>query len=128
MPDDKIQLFEDKKIRTAWDEEQEEWYFSIIDVVQILTDSADPKQYVKKMRSRDPELNAKWGTICTPKNQKVAYRGGRVTGIARQALEAETGKSVITSKNAVDFARLIGEVVKEVEQSDEQKADGNEKA
>lgn len=49
-------------------------------------------------------------------NQKVARRGGRVAGIARQALEAETGKSVITSKNAVDFANLINEVVKEMEQ------------
>lgn len=63
---DKIQLFENQKIRTAWDAEKEEWYFSVIDVVQVLTDSADPKQYIKKMRSRDPELGSKWGTICTP--------------------------------------------------------------
>ncbi|MEG1470122.1 MAG: BRO family protein [Anaerovoracaceae bacterium] len=280
MENDKIQLFEDKRIRTVWDEEQEEWYFSIVDVVAVLTDSVDPKQYIKKMRTRDPELNNNWGTICTPvqmvaidgkkrkiqaaaiegilrlvqsitspkaepfkawlarvgaerieetidpeltidralatylqkgytrewinqrlqaiqvrkeltdewqdrgvtqgkeyailtneitrawsgmntqqykklkglkkqnlrdnmstteiilnmlaetsttdiskeekpttfdENQKVAHRGGRVAGIARQALEAETGKPVITAKNAVDFARLIDEVVKEVE-------------
>lgn len=50
------------------------------------------------------------------KNKKVARRGGGVAGIDRQALEAETGKPVITSKNAVDFARLIDEIVKEVEQ------------
>lgn len=281
MEDDKVWLFEEKKIRTVWDEEQEEWYFSIADVVTVLTDSVDPKQYIKKMKSRDPELKSNWGTICTlvpmvaedgkkrkiqaatvegilrliqsissPKaepyklwlamvgaerieetidpeltieralatylqkgysrewinqrlqaiqvrkeltdewqdrgikqgkeyailtneitqawsgmntqqykklkglkkqnlrdnmsttelilnmlaetsttdiskeerpesfeeNQKVARRGGRVAGIARQALEAETGKSVITSKNAVDFANLINEVVKEMEQ------------
>ena len=61
-----IQLFENRKIRTAWDNENEEWYFSISDVVEILTDSKDVKQYIKKMRSRDPELNLKWGTICTP--------------------------------------------------------------
>ena len=48
-------------------------------------------------------------------NQKVARRGGRVAGIARQALDAETGKPVITSKNAMDFAKLIDEVVKEVD-------------
>lgn len=42
------------------------WYFSVVDVVAVLTDSVDPKQYIKKMRSRDPELNSKWGTICTP--------------------------------------------------------------
>ena len=63
---DKIQLFENQKIRTAWDAEAEEWYFSVADVVQVLTDSTDPKQYIKKMRSRDPELGSKWGTICTP--------------------------------------------------------------
>ena len=61
-----IQLFEGKKVRFVWDEEQEKYYFSVIDVVQILTDSADIKQYVKRMRARDPELNVKWGTICTP--------------------------------------------------------------
>jgi len=63
---DKIQLFENQTIRTAWDAEQEEWYFSVTDVVHALTDSADPKQYIKKMRSRDSELGSKWGTICTP--------------------------------------------------------------
>jgi prophage antirepressor-like protein len=62
----KIELFEDKRIRTAWNEETQEWYLSVSDVVAILTDSADVKQYVKKMRSRDPELSSKWGTICTP--------------------------------------------------------------
>ena len=61
-----IQLFEEKKVRTVWDDQQEKWYFSVADVVQVLTDSTDVKQYIKKMRSRDPELNARWGTICTP--------------------------------------------------------------
>lgn len=60
-----IQMFEDRQIRTAWNAEQEEWYFSVTDVIAVLTDSADPKQYIKKMRSRDPELDARWGTICT---------------------------------------------------------------
>ena len=61
-----IQLFEDRKIRTAWDEEKEEWYFSVQDVVEVLSESTDPKQYIKKMRARDPQLSANWGTICTP--------------------------------------------------------------
>ena len=61
-----IQLFEDRKIRTAWDEEKEEWYFSVQDVVAVLSESTDPKQYIKKMRARDPQLSANWGTICTP--------------------------------------------------------------
>ncbi len=58
-------MFEDKKVRTVWDSEQEKWYFSIVDVVEVLTDSTDPKQYLKKMKSRDPELKSNWGTICT---------------------------------------------------------------
>ena len=60
-----IQMFEDKQIRTSWNAKQEEWYFCVTDVIAVLTNSKDPKQYIKKMRSRDPELNARWGTICT---------------------------------------------------------------
>ncbi|MCQ2168592.1 MAG: hypothetical protein MJY69_08040 [Bacteroidales bacterium] len=64
--ENKIKLFEDRRIRYAWDAEKEEWFFSISDVVEALTDSADPKQYIKKMRARDESLNSNWGTICTP--------------------------------------------------------------
>ncbi len=61
-----IKIFQDKRIRSAWNETEEQWYFAIDDVVQALTDSSDPKQYIKKMRSRDSVLNLNWGTICTP--------------------------------------------------------------
>ncbi|MBQ0143473.1 MAG: Bro-N domain-containing protein [Prevotellaceae bacterium] len=61
-----IKLFEDRQVRTTWNEEEEQWYFSIVDVVEVLTDSADPKQYIKKMKVREPELSSRWGTICTP--------------------------------------------------------------
>ena len=61
-----IQLFEGKKVRIAWNAEQEKYYFSVADIVEVLTESNDVKQYIKRMRSRDPELNFKWGTICTP--------------------------------------------------------------
>ena len=50
--DNKIQIFEDKKIRTAWNEEIEEWYFSVVDVVSILTDSKDPTAYWRKLKQR----------------------------------------------------------------------------
>ena len=43
-----IQFFENRKIRTVWDDEEQEWYFSVVDVVAVLTDSADHKQYIKK--------------------------------------------------------------------------------
>ncbi len=62
----KLQLFQEKTIRSQWDAEKEEWYFSVADVIEVLTESNDPKQYIKRMRSRDESLNLKWGTICTP--------------------------------------------------------------
>lgn len=56
-------VFRGKEIRkTIY---RNEWWFSVSDVVEALTDSADPRQYIKKMRQRDPELNAYWGTNCT---------------------------------------------------------------
>ena len=61
-----IKLFEGKQVRIVWDEEQEKYYFSVLDIMQVLTDSADAKQYIKRLRTRDAELNLKWGTICTP--------------------------------------------------------------
>lgn len=60
-----IKLFESKKIRSAWNDDEQKWYFSVQDVVEILTDSADIKQYVKRLKSRDPQLFTNWGTICT---------------------------------------------------------------
>ena len=71
-----IQLFEGKRVRIVWDAEQEKYYFSVVDIVQVLTDSADAKQYIKKMRARDPELDSKWGTICTPVEMR-AFDGKR---------------------------------------------------
>ena len=71
-----IQLFEGKRVRIVWDAEQEKYYFSVVDIVQVLTDSADVKQYIKKLRARDPELNLKWGTICTPVEMR-AFDGKR---------------------------------------------------
>lgn len=59
-----IVLFEEKEVRRIWKDEQ--WYFSVSDVVQVLTDSNDVKQYIKKMRTRDEQLSVNWGTICTP--------------------------------------------------------------
>ena len=61
-----IRLFDDKKIRIVWNESEEKYYFAVMDVVQVLTDSADVKQYIKRLRSRDAELDSVWGTICTP--------------------------------------------------------------
>ena len=60
---EKIQLFEQKKIRTVWVEKEEKWYFAVEDVIKALVDSRDPKQYVKRMKLRDPELAKGWVQI-----------------------------------------------------------------
>lgn len=60
-----VKIFENSEIRTHWDENNEKWYFSVQDIVGILSESKDIRQYIKKMRSRDSELNNNWGTICT---------------------------------------------------------------
>ena len=61
-----IKAFEGVNVRIVWDGEAEEYYFSVNDIIQVLTESADPKDYIKKMLKRDPELKSKWGTICPP--------------------------------------------------------------
>ena len=60
-----IKLFESKQIRSVWNETEQKWYFSVQDVVELLTESTDVKQYIKRMLSRDEQLKSNWGTICT---------------------------------------------------------------
>ena len=71
----KIQLFEEKKVRAIWDDVDEKWYFSVLDVVEVLTDSKNPTDYLKKMRKRDPILAEGWGQIVTPLSVDTA--GGK---------------------------------------------------
>ena len=72
-----LKIFEEKQIRTVWDEVQEKWYFCINDIVAVLTDSKDPADYFKKVRKRDPELDSfVRGTIC-PSHQFVSTDGKR---------------------------------------------------
>ena len=59
-----IKLFQDKKIRSSWNEVEEQWYFSVVDVVEALTDSTNPTDYLKKMRKRDEALALYLGTNC----------------------------------------------------------------
>ena len=71
-----ITLFEDTKVRIVWDDEQEKYFFAIADIIQILTDTVNPRDYIKKMLKRDPELKSKWGTICPPV-EMIALDGKR---------------------------------------------------
>ena len=61
-----IKLFESKQIRTVWNEADQKWYFVVADVVQVLTDTPNPSDYIKKMRKRDEELSKGWGQSVTP--------------------------------------------------------------
>ena len=61
-----IKLFESRQIRSVWHEKEQKWYFVVADVVQVLTDTPNPSDYIKKMRKRDEELSKGWGQIVTP--------------------------------------------------------------
>ncbi len=70
-----IKLFESKQIRTVWNDEDQKWYFVVEDVVLVLTDSKDPKQYIKRMRQRDTELAKGWVQIAPTLSVETA--GGK---------------------------------------------------
>ncbi len=104
-----ITLFEDTKVRVVWDDEQEKYYFSVADIVQILTDTVNPRDYIKKMLRRDPELKSKWGTICPPV-EMVAPDGKRRK---TQAADLEGIFRIIQSipsKKAEPVKRWLAEV------------------
>ena len=61
-----IKLFESKQIRTVWNESDRKWYFVVADVVQVLTDTPNATDYIKKMRKRDELLSQGWGQLVTP--------------------------------------------------------------
>lgn len=61
---DKLQLFENQKIRTAWDAENEKWYFSIVDVVGVLTESKDGRKYWNKLKQRLKSEGSELVTNC----------------------------------------------------------------
>ena len=87
-----IAVFQETTIRRVW--HNEEWWFAIVDVVGVLTDSADPRQYIKKMRSRDPELDANWGTTCTPLHCKLpTANSARPTAPTPKACSASSSPS-----------------------------------
>jgi hypothetical protein len=83
MTDHEIQLFESIHVRSHWDEAQEKWYFSVVDVVRVLTDSTNPTDYLKKLRKRDAELGSYLGTNCP----QVAMPSA--SGVMRRTLAAD---------------------------------------
>jgi DNA-damage-inducible protein D len=85
-----IKLFESKQIRSAFNEADQKWYFSIQDVVQALTDTSNASDYIKKMRKRDASLSEGWGQIVTP-----------------LSIETAGGKQNVNCANAQGILRLI---------------------
>lgn len=83
MTDHEIKLFESVQVRSRWDAAQEKWYFSVVDVVQVLTDSVNPTDYLKKLRKRDVDLGSYLGTNCP----QVAMPSA--SGLIRKTLAAD---------------------------------------
>ena len=80
--DNKIQIFEDKRIRTAWNEETEEWYFSVVDVVSVLTDSKDTTAYWRKLKQRLKAEGNETVTNCHALKMPAADGKKRLTDVA----------------------------------------------
>lgn len=103
----KIAIFQKKEIRKTI--HNNEWWFSIADIVEALTDSADVRQYIKKMRQRDPKLNSYWGTICTPLEMKAKDgKKRKVTGANTEGIFRIIQS--IPSAKAEPFKRWLAKV------------------
>ena len=105
-----LKIFEEKQIRTIWDEVQEKWYFCINDIIAVLTDSKDPADYFKKVRKRDPELDSfVRGTIC-PSHQFVSTDGKRHSAKCMDLQSMLRLVQSIPSKKAEPIKRWLAEV------------------
>ena len=85
-----IKLFEEKRIRSVWNEADQKMFFVVEDVVQILTESVNPKDYIKKLKKRDPELSKGWGQI-----------------VPTLAVDTPGGKQRMSCANAQGILRII---------------------
>ena len=107
-----IKVFEEKRIRTLWDDEQEKWYFSVVDVVQVLTGSVNPTDYLKKMRKRDPELGIFLGTNC-PQVTMMTDSGKKRLTLAADTMQILRIIQSIPSPKAEPFKLWMAQVASE---------------
>lgn len=151
--DNEVKLFEGNQIRSVWDNEKEEWYFSVVDVVGVLTESKNPRRYWSdlkrkmkdeegavqlyekivqlKMKSSDGKMYTTDAadiqgifriiqSIPSPKAEPFKMWLAEV-GKERKEIERETGEPVLTTKNAIDFGKLIDDIAKKVKEEDDKK-------
>ena len=109
---EKIQLLENKKVRTVWNEQEEKWYFSVLDVIEVLTDSKDPTDYFKKMRKREEGLAEFVGTNC-PQVAMLTPTGKHRKTLAGEMLVILRIIESIPSKKAEPFKRWMAQVAAE---------------
>jgi prophage antirepressor-like protein len=112
MESEKLQLFENQTIRTAWDEEHEEWYFSIVDVVGVLTESVDGRKYWNKLKQRLKEEGNETVTNCHQLKLKAADGKRRLTDVATTEELLRIIQS-IPSKKAEPFKLWLAQVGRE---------------
>ena len=113
--DEKIELYEDQPIRTAWDEDEEEWYFSIIDVVSVLTEQTDyqkARKYWNKLKQRLNDEGNETVTNCHQLKMKAADGKNRLTDVATTEQLLRIIQS-IPSKKAEPFKMWLAEVGRE---------------
>ena len=108
----KIQLFEDQPIRTAWDEENEEWYFSVVDVIRVLTDSVDSRKYWNKLKQRLKEEGNETVTNCHQLKLLAQDGKRRSTDVANTEQLLRLIQS-IPSKKAEPFKLWLAQVGRE---------------
>lgn len=107
-----IKVFEEKKVRAVWDDQTEEWYFSVIDVIAVLTDSQDPKRYWSVLKSRLKKEGCEPTTICSTLKMPAADGKSRLTDVSTTEQLFRLIQSVPSPK-AEPFKLWIAQVAKE---------------
>lgn len=110
---EQLQLFEDQAIRTAWDEENEEWYFSIVDVVGVLTDSPNPNNYWKVLKKRLKDEGSQSVTNCNQLKMKSPKDGKRYSTDVANTEQLLRIIQSIPSPKAEPFKLWLAQVGKE---------------
>ena len=112
MGDNSIQLFDSKRIRTQWDAEKEKWYFSVVDIVEVLTGSSDASAYWRKLKQRLKEEGNETVTNCHALKMRASDGKNRLTDVADQEQMFRLIQS-IPSPKAEPIKRWIAQVASE---------------